>query len=266
MDHLSRCSNLPEVPLRRMTAAITEILRKDSLSVYLYGSAVLDDYRPGLSDIDILVLTEKPIGKNQTEELLRLRQKLCERYTDNTYRLFEGGMLSLNAFLSGAPDTVIYWGTSGERITDRYAFDSFCTLNLLRYGVLLCGKDVRHRISPPARDAVLSDISHHCETVREFGGKTGESLYTYGWLLDISRCFYTLRTGEITSKTAAGFWALKNGLCPDKHALETALQVRRNPALFTENDAFRTYAGTLGDTITAYADALFKELKKEQRT
>ena len=33
-------------------------------------------------------------------------------------------MLTLDAFLSKKTDRVVYWGTSGERITDRYAFDS----------------------------------------------------------------------------------------------------------------------------------------------
>lgn len=49
---------------------------------------------------------------------------LVDELDNPYYRSFEGGMLTLDAFLSKKTDRVVYWGTSGERITDRYAFDS----------------------------------------------------------------------------------------------------------------------------------------------
>ena len=241
--------------------AIAAILAKNAPSVYLYGSVVLDDFRLGWSDIDLLVLTEKQLPSEQAERLVHLRQELTGREPENPYyRLFEGGMLSLSVFLTDTPDTVVYWGTSGERITDRYAFDSFCKLELLQDGVLLYGKDVRGQMRRPTYEDLKTDVRRHYETIREHGGKTGGSLYSFGWLLDISRCIYTLRTGKIIAKTKAGEWALENGLCPDASALQTALRVRKEPRQFEENESLRKYAENLGNIIQAYADVLEKGL------
>ena len=241
--------------------AIAAILVKNAPSVYLYGSVVLDDFRLGWSDIDLLVLTEKQLPSEQAERLVHLRQELTGREPENPYyRLFEGGMLRLSAFLTDTSDTVVYWGTSGERITDSYVFDSFCKLELLDDGVLLYGKDVRGQIRRPPYEDLKTDVRRHFETIREHGGKTGRSLYSFSWLLDISRCIYTLRTGEIITKTKAGEWALGNGLCPDAAALENALRVRKEPKLFDKDETLRQYAENLGDAIQAYADILEKEL------
>ena len=242
-----------------MTKAITGILSGSDPSVYLYGSVPLSDFRPGWSDIDLLVLTGKHITPAQAEELLHLRQKLSASVL--YARLFEGGMLPLSAFLSGAPDTVVYWGTSGERITDRFAFDSFCTLELKDHAVLLYGKDVRSLVPRPAYADLYADVERHLRSIREYGGQTGESLYSFGWLLDLSRCMYTLRTGLVAAKTGAGEWALQNGLCPVPEALETALRVRKTPELFRSDAAVRGSAAHLNAAVQSYADVLEAELK-----
>ena len=113
--------------IERMTRRIAAILEDAAPSIYLYGSAVMDDFQMGWSDVDILVLTKRRIAQGQAERLLTLRQTMLAEMPENRlFRAFEGGMLSLEAFESGAEDTVIYWGTSGERIAARYTFDSFC--------------------------------------------------------------------------------------------------------------------------------------------
>ncbi len=243
---------------------IAAILSENAPSIYLYGSIVLDDFRLGWSDIDVLALTEKQISTAQAERLLHLRRELTGREPENPYyRLFEGGMLRLSAFLTDTPDTVVYWGTSGERITDRYAFDSFCKLELLAHGVLLYGGDVRGQLSRPSYEDLRADVRRHYETIREHGGNTGRSLYSFGWLLDISRCIYTLRTGKIIAKTKAGEWALENGLCPDAAALAAALRVRKEPGLFQKDTEIRAYAAGIGNAVRQYADVLERELGED---
>ena len=255
-----------QTDLQRSIAGVTEavvgILTENAPSVYLYGSVTLGDFRPGWSDIDLLVLTGKQIAPAQAEKLLHLRRELSQREPEDPYyRLFEGGMLPLSAFLADQADTVVYWGTSGERITGRYVFDSFCRLELLDHGVLLYGGDVRGQMRRPTFEDLREDVRRHYETIVAYGGETGESLYSFGWLLDISRCIYTLRTGKIIAKTEAGVWVLENGLCPDPEALATALRVRKEPKLFGEDAALRAYAADLGSAILQYADVLGRELE-----
>ena len=244
-----------------MTSAISGVLAANLPSVYLYGSAVLDDFRLGWSDIDILVLTQTPISQEQAQKLVTLRQTLLSAEPKNVYyRSFEGGMLPLSAFLSKAPDRVVYWGTSGQRITDTYSFDSFCLWELLHNGQLLHGPELRDQMTPPTYASLREDVKKHCDSIRRYGHTTGRSLYSFGWLLDIARGLYTLRTGAVISKTAAGQWALEQGLCPDPGALETALLVRRDPLSHRDDPGVLDYAASITPAVQRFADVLESEL------
>ena len=127
---------------------IRSILSDGEPSIYLYGSSVLDDFRLGWSDIDILVLTDRQISEEQAQKLVKLRQTMLGKEPDNPYyRSLEGSMLTLNAFLSKSSDRVVYWGTSGERITDTCVFDSFGMAELVENSVLLYGSDIRSQLN-----------------------------------------------------------------------------------------------------------------------
>ena len=97
----------------KMVREISSILSDVKPSIYLYGSSVLDDFKLGWSDIDILALTDSQMSEGQAQSLVGLRQAMLADEPGNLYyRSFEGGMLTLDAFLSGAADRVVYWGTS----------------------------------------------------------------------------------------------------------------------------------------------------------
>ena len=86
-----------------MVREISSILSDVKPSIYLYGSSVLDDFKLGWSDIDILVLTDSQMSEGQAQSLVGLRQAMLADEPGNLYyRSFEGGMLTLDAFLSGA--------------------------------------------------------------------------------------------------------------------------------------------------------------------
>ena len=248
--------------INKMTGRIADILSLNNPSVYIYGSYVLDDFQFGWSDIDILVLTGKPISEQQADELVCLRQKLTVSEPDNPfYRYFEGGMLTLNAFEHHLPDRVVYWGTSGQRVTNSFHFDSCCMKELLDHGRLIYGKDVREQLTPPSFDEIRKSIQFHYDTIRKFATKPERSIYSFGWILDICRCIYTLRTGNIISKTAAGEWALQNRLFHNIAALETTLELRKNPQKYMESAELQDLSEALGNVIQQYATVLENELK-----
>lgn len=247
--------------VQNMAAQIAGILSLNAPSVYIYGSCVLDDFQYGWSDIDILVLTEKPISQQQADQLVCLRQNMTAARPGNPfYRCFEGGMLTRNAFIHKVPDRVVYWGTSGQRITASYHFDACCMKGLLDYGRLIYGKDIRNLLIPPSFEDIKTDIQFHYEAIRKYAGSTGRSIYSFGWILDIARCIYTLRSGKIISKTAAGEWALQNRLFHNPAVLETALEVRKNPQKYPEDARLQDLSEKLGDAVQQYADVLEKEL------
>ena len=245
-----------------MCGEIVHCLEDLRPTVYLYGSAVADDYCPGWSDIDLLVLARDSISQGQAARLVNLRQELQTARGDARYRLFEGGMLSLGAFLSKKEDRVVYWGTSGQRIAAKYDFNSLSLLQLLDSGILLAGEEARAQMRRPSGRELREDIARHYESIRAHAVQTDRSLYAYGWLLDIARCIYTLCTGRIIAKTAAGEWALAEGLCPCEEALRQAVAARRAPLAFLESAQAMDAAAALGPQVQAFADVLERELAK----
>lgn len=244
-----------------MKDSIVKILLDNRPSIYLFGSVVLEDFKIGWSDIDILCLTESEITDTQANQLLNLRQVLLEEYNNNLYfRLFEGGFLSLNAFINKTADTVVYWGTSGQRITGIYHFDPFSTIELLESGRLLYGDEVRDKINYPTKDSILRAVINHYETIRKYAITTDSSLYSAGWLLDIARCIYTLRTGKIIAKTKAGKWALDNNLVPDIEIMEKAIGIREEPNKYKNDNEVMKWLETLGEYIQRFADVLEREI------
>lgn len=255
-----------QLAINTMVRQISGILSDREPSIYMYGSSVLNDFRLGWSDLDILVFASKQITERQAKSLVGLRQAMLVDEPDNPYyRSFEGGMLTMDAFLSNKADRVVYWGTSGERITDSYVFDSFGMAELVESSVLLYGKDIRKELKYPAFHELYADVKRHYETIREYAQSTGRSFYSFGWMLDIARCIYTLRTGKIIAKTEAAEWALKNNLCPDPDALTIALKVRSSPLEYKDDKQTFDYAETLTAPIHRFADVLEKELKYNNR-
>ena len=209
---------------------IVAILADNEPTIYVFGSVVLGDFKFGWSDIDIIAMTKYEISEQQSEVLVELRQDMLERFPGNPYfRLFEGGILSIDAFLSNKNERTVYWGTSGQRITTGYRLDSFGMAELLDNGILICGNDIRHKLTYPTYDEMRDDIANHTQAARKHGTSVG-------WLLDIARGIYTLRTRKIITKTAAGEWALENGICPDLDVMQKAVAIRKEPHKYSNSD------------------------------
>ena len=245
--------------INTMAVSIYNILESVQPSIYLYGSVTAEDFRPGWSDIDLLVLTQEPITETQADLLLTLRQQLAQRDPDTPYyRAFEGGMLDLGSFLTNESTRVVYWGTTGERIKERHDFSAFDRASLLQNGQLLLGKDVRRHFEMPEYPEIATAVISHAVSIRQHG-KGARSLYAYGWLLDIARCMYTLVNGRLTTKTTAAQWALDEHLCPCPAELSMALMVRRQPELIKDEHVLG-YADGLTEAIRSFLNLLEKAL------
>lgn len=255
--------NRMEKSIKIMVDHIVDILADNDPSIYLYGSLVLDDFKLGWSDIDILCLTEKPINDKQAHLLVNLRQNLSGEYSGNCYfRLFEGGMLSQDALLFESHDTIVYWGTSGQKITDSFALDPFAIIELLKYGRLLYGLDHRALLHYPSNGDIIAATEHHYNAIRNYAKEVPGKLTSCGWLLDIARCLYTLDTWDIIAKTKAGEWALQKDIAPDKEILRRAVEIRKNPMLFKTNVETLLWLSQLGPYIQRFADVLEQKLVK----
>ena len=253
-----------ESSIERLGLEIAEILRRRVHSIWLYGSVVLKDYRPGWSDIDFIAFADGPISEAQAAELLTLRQTLSEKYPDDPYyRCFEGVITDLSEYQTGRYTRLVYWGTTGQRITDRYEPDAFARYQLARFGISVRGDGDRSIFSVPDQAELTAAVRRHYETIRSVAVQTNERLYSCGWLLDIARCIYTLRFRDVISKTDAGTWALKEHLFPDDAPLIRTLEIRRDPSAYKDRPEVREWLRGLGPTVQACADVLERELSRE---
>lgn len=255
-----------EKSINVMIDAIASILSDKNPTIYLYGSIQFDDFKLGWSDIDILCLLDSQFSLEQGKELLYLRQTLLEKEPENQYyRLFEGGILTLDSLLGRRDDKVVYWGTSGERIRDKYYLDAFSTIQLLEKGKLVYGPDIRELIDYPKKEEIINAIINHYNAIRDYAVKTDDRLYSAGWMLDIARCLYTLETGQVIEKTAAGQWALENNLCPEPGVMEKVLEIRKHPLHFKNDKLTKEWLENLGESIQAFADVLEKGIKAKNQ-
>lgn len=245
--------------ITRITAALCAALAPLEPSVYLYGSAAQGDFRPGWSDIDLLALTSAPLTAAQAQTLLTLRQDIPVIYPDAIHaRACEGCVTPLQTLTKNTPATSVYWGTSGQRITDAHRPDVFCLWQLQHGARLLHGPDVRALLPDPAPSALHEAVAGHLRTIL-LHGRGAPNLYAFGWLLDTARGLYTIRHDAVIAKTAAGEWALAQGLCPDEASLQLALAVRRDPALIHQEEVQR-HAASLTPAIARFAGVLQREL------
>jgi hypothetical protein len=141
---------------------------------------------------------------------------------------------------------VIYWGTSGQRITDTYELDPFSKIELLENGHLLIGDDFRQFIEYPSKQEIMEAVQSHYFTIRKYAKETGESIKLCGWILDIARCLYTIKTLKVVAKTEAAEWAVKEGLFPDDDTMKKVIDIRNNPLRYQNDSATTKWAATLG--------------------
>jgi predicted nucleotidyltransferase len=244
-----------------MSGRLRELLQPYGPAMCLYGSVVMDDFHFGLSDIDFVLLLERPLENELAESLLLLRQSLAQEWDENPFfRLFEGVMMSKESFFSGGEDIVVYWGTSGQRLTKRHEIDPFARLELIKSGRLLFGKDFRHLIPYPSRDEIVGAVKRHYETIMNYGDSGA------GWFLDIARCLYTLETGDVITKTKAGEWAIARNLCPDIETLKRIVEIRMNPMELLDDPETRRWLRGLGPQIREFAQVLKSALRQSEQS
>ena len=263
IDQILRGKTDMNQSIERLTDRIVHILDNHVHSIWLYGSVVLDDFRLGWSDIDLLVLSNSQITEQQAQQLIGLRQIMLEAEPDNPYyRSFEGMIADRDEYLAGSFSRLVYWGTSGQRITDHCQQDVFSAYELAKYGQSVYGENDRSIFLQPSWAELRDAVKQHYESIRKYAVQTDDKLYSCGWLLDIARCIYTLRFNDVIAKTQAGLWALSEHIFQDEEPLKKALEIRQNPAAYEDKGNIKQWLKSLGSVVQQYADVLEQELKK----
>jgi hypothetical protein len=213
----ARTEPLPDearVALGEYLAALDAALPGIALGIYVTGSAVIGDWQPGRSDLDILTVTERLLDDRELAALEALHAGIPDRpYRDAIY--LPAGAIGAQAGASGA-DHAYPNAIDGVFSRDRYRPDPVLWAMLDRHGLTVRGPAASTLGAGPGearlRDWNQGNLQSYWRPwaanarAAMAGHDPGETLPdgVVPWgALGPGRLHATITTGEIISKTAA---------------------------------------------------------------
>lgn len=244
---------------RRYLEVADELLGERVVGLYLVGSVALDDYRPGQSDVDFLAVTAEPLTEGDVAPVGALHERLREDFATPA---FEGSYVTWAQLAADPAEagpipthhdgevqvgaggaTPVHWHTlaqapvalrgpeAPEVWTDTDALQAWVRTNLDEYWADWVAR-LRKLIGRGTM--LLGD-------------------WAVGWgVLGIPRLHYTLATGKVTSKTAAGEYALETFGDEWAPILDEALRLRRGEG--EQSDEYRRRPLTRRRDALAFMD------------
>jgi hypothetical protein len=226
-------------------------LRPDLLGLFLYGSTVSGGFDPGVSDVDLLAVTEREVEVLDLNALDRVHRTLGAAHPEWLDRLeiVYVGRSTLASFRSDAGALAVISPGEPFHITGPPS-DWTANWYLVReHGVTLTGAPANELIPPISRDEFLGAIRRYVTYLlhQDLAAlRPGALAYS---LLSMCRALMTLETGAGVSKQEAAAWARVR--MPDRAALideAVACRLSRGAVGF-EDDLSRSSAVQLIRTI-----------------
>lgn len=210
--------------------------------LYLTGSVALGDFRPHTSDINFVVVTTERLTPAQHSAVRRVHARLRSSFS----RPHFNGIYVTWDDLATDPQQC---GPVASVLGGRFRFRASAEVNPVTWRVL-AGHGVAIRGPLPddvdiwdepsmLRTWSLGSLEEHWRRWRAKAGHliTPRGLAVLGSLvpswsvLSVTRLHFTLRTGEVTSKSGAGFYALHAFPERWERIVNECLRIRRNATL-----------------------------------
>lgn len=224
--------------------------------LYLTGSVALSDFRPHVSDIDFVVVTARTCRDTDRDALRRVHARVRAAHSRPQFN----GIHVTWADLANDPRAC---SAVPSVLSGRFRARATADVNPVTWRVL-AEKGITMRGPLPVEldvwdepEGLLSwSMGSLDEQWRRWRAKAGRLLTPRGlavlgslapsWsVLSVSRLHFTLRTGEITSKSGAGFYALHAFEERWRTVVNECLRVRRGssvPSLYPNSLARRRAA------------------------
>lgn len=160
---MNRVDEKVDSVMRRFSDELTGILRDNLLSVVLFGSAVMGDFRPGKGDLDFMAVTKEELTEDDCERLFSLHDRMrndggLAGQLEGTYYPMVVARDPNNASGGGC---YVGTGRKGWRMVAKSQNGAFDYAVINKYGIFY-KEDIRETIYNPSR--------------RELNAEFGESL------------------------------------------------------------------------------------------
>jgi hypothetical protein len=204
--------------LDELTAGIRAALGENIVGVYLRGSLALGGFDPATSDVDLLVVTERPVSKVESEALAALHNRIPPTNADGAGRRYEVSYIDRVSIRSFGPSQRLHPRSGDEAPFEWYEHrDNFVLerWTVRERGVTLLGPDPKTLIDQVSageiRAAVASELRIRIDDWAGSAGRAPEWLRHRGAQVfeveTVCRALHTLTTGELRTKAEAVTWA-----------------------------------------------------------
>ena len=259
-----RCHGPVASQVRGLVGELHSTLGDNLVGVYLHGSLAMGCHNPAMSDVDLLAVTERPMGaetKRDVAEML-LERSMSPNGIEISFLTRE----HLTPWRHPAPFDFHYGEMDRGRIEAEMAGDAWrqwdaaaCTdpdlaahITALRErGLVLWGETIPRVFPPVPRDdyldSLMSDIDWTMDRFHE--------LPFWSPVLNFCRVLAYLRIGGVMSKAEGARWGLEE-LPEELHAVIVAA---KKAYCGTDPDADYEHAA-----LQAFADRLFAMIRAEK--
>jgi predicted nucleotidyltransferase len=204
--------------IENLLTGAREALGDNLLGFYLRGSLALGDFNPETSDVDILVVTQRPISETEFEALAALHKRIPAR--DNQYgRHYEVSYVdraSLKRFEPGErvhPTIGSDWPFARAEHRENFVLERWM---VREHGVILVGPDPKTLIDPISADELREAATGELRArIKHWAGRDElpdwlDTRYYQAFEVEtICRALYTLEFGTLPTKPRAVAWALE---------------------------------------------------------
>lgn len=227
--------------MNQYKALFNHYFEDELIGIYLHGSLVLDDYKPGVSDIDFITVTKSSFTVKDLEKVSQIHSKFTDRFKNT---LLDGVYITqdeIGKMYNHAEDKNLYYN-EGEVAFDRYFNFNPVTWHLFKNnGINIYGPDT----SKFAVEVTEVELRHYVlkNMKMYWTNRVNKLAQAHGWkavpeglvdeevewtVLGLLRQFYTLKENSIVSKSGAGNYGL-NQLDNMWHSIiKEALNIRNN--------------------------------------
>ncbi|MCY4018193.1 MAG: DUF4111 domain-containing protein [Chloroflexi bacterium] len=208
--HIVDSSELAQV-LNSLVTGVSSILQKNLIGIYLYGSLVAGDFDADVSDLDLVVITNRALDDATFSSLQELHWQVILSYPAWDDRL-ELAYVSLDALRTFRErQSLIAIISPGEPFHQLEAgYDWLISWYMLREtGIALTGPDIASLIDPIEPGHYIEAVQSHIEAYRH-SVKSANSKSNLSYIvLTTARGLYTVLHGQPTSKLKAAVWAAR---------------------------------------------------------
>ena len=168
--------------------------------IWLHGSLATGDHRPGVSDIDVVAITTRPLDASDVGDVERLH-----RHLDTTWPGSALGCTYVDAARLSTPEASHPTWTHGRCVERRLS--AMVRAELLDHGRTLLGREPAAVLEPMSRDDVRDAVRQELTGYWSWAVRRPwlflDSRHADLALLSMARARLTLESGELVTKAHA---------------------------------------------------------------